>query len=109
MYIKKIHIENFKKFKGPFDLELNEDLNIIVGNNEAGKSTIIEAIFLALTGMFRGKYLRNELSQYLFNKDIVKDYISSVKAGNAQKPPKALIEVYFGGEDAPALFNGSHN
>lgn len=45
MYIKKIHIENFKKFKGPFDLELNEDLNIIVGNNEAGKSTIIEAIF----------------------------------------------------------------
>lgn len=109
MYVKKIHIENFKKFKGPFDLELNEDLNIIVGNNEAGKSTIIEAIFLALTGMFRGKYLRNELSQYLFNKDIVKDYISSVKAGNAQKPPKVLIEVYFGGEDAPALFNGSHN
>ena len=54
MYIKKIHIENFKKFKGPFDLELNEDLNIIVGNNEAGKSTVIEAIFLALTGMFRG-------------------------------------------------------
>lgn len=109
MYIKKIHIENFKKFKGPFDLELNEDLNIIVGNNEAGKSTIIEAIFLALTGMFRGKYLRNELSQYLFNKDIVNDYISSVNNGNAQKPPKILIEVYFGGEDAPALFNGSHN
>mgnify|MGYP004549493947 FL=1 len=109
MYIKKIHIENFKKFKGSFNLELNDDLNIIVGNNEAGKSTVIEAIFIALTGMFRGKYLRNELSQYLFNKDIVKDYISSVKAGNAQKPPKVLIEVYFGGKDAPALFNGSHN
>lgn len=109
MYIKKIHIENFKKFKGPFDLELNEDLNIIVGNNEAGKSTVIEAIFLALTGMFRGKYLRNELSQYLFNKEIVNDYISSVNTGNAQKPPKILIEVYFGGNDAPALFNGSHN
>lgn len=109
MYIKKIHIENFKKFKGPFDLELNEDLNIIVGNNEAGKSTVIEAIFLALTGMFRGKYLRNELSQYLFNKEIVNDYIASVNTGNAQNPPKILIEVYFGGNDAPALFNGSHN
>lgn len=109
MYIKKIHIENFKKFKGPFDLELNEDLNIIVGNNEAGKSTVIEAIFLALTGMFRGKYLRNELSQYLFNKEIVNDYIASVNTGNAQNPPKILIEVYFVGNDAPALFNGSHN
>lgn len=109
MYIKKIHIENFKKFKGTFDLELNDDLNIIVGNNEAGKSTVIEAIFLALTGLFRGKYLRNELSQYIFNKDIVNEYISSVNMGNAQKPPRVLLEVYFGGDDAPALFNGSHN
>lgn len=109
MHIKKIHIENFKKFKGSFDLELNDDLNIIVGNNEAGKSTIIEALFLALTGMFRGKYLRNDLSQYIFNKDIVNDYISSVNTGNAQKPPRVLIELYFGGDDTPALFKGTHN
>lgn len=33
MYIRKVHIENFKKFKGAFDLELNSDLNIIVGDN----------------------------------------------------------------------------
>lgn len=41
MYIRKIHIENFKKFKGSLDLEFNNDLNIIVGDNEAGKSNII--------------------------------------------------------------------
>lgn len=109
MYIRKIHIENFKKFKGSFDLEFNNDLNIIVGDNEAGKSTILEAIYLALTGMFRCRYLRNELSPYIFNKGVVDDYISSVKAGIAKDLPKVLIELYFEGEDAPAIFRGSHN
>lgn len=109
MYIRKIHIENFKKYRGSFDLELNKDLNIIVGDNEAGKSTIIEAVFLALTGMFRGKYLRNELSPYIFNKDVIDDYLCSVNSGNAQVLPKVLIEIYFDGDDVPAIFKGTHN
>jgi putative ATP-dependent endonuclease of OLD family len=51
MAIKKVIISNFKQFKDIFEIELNEDINILVGNNEAGKSTIIEAINLAFTGM----------------------------------------------------------
>ena len=109
MHIRKLHIENFKKFKGSFDLELSNDLNIIVGDNEAGKSTILEAIFLALTGIFRGRYIRNELSSYIFNKDIVDDYIESVKSGTAIRPPKVLVELFFAGDDAPAIFRGTYN
>ena len=48
MYIDKIKIVNFKSFEGEFELKLNRDLNIIVGDNEAGKSTILEAINLVL-------------------------------------------------------------
>jgi putative ATP-dependent endonuclease of OLD family len=55
MNISKFHIENFKLFKGSFDLTLNKSVNILVGNNEAGKSTIIEAIHLALTGLYNGE------------------------------------------------------
>jgi len=66
MNISRVKIENFKCFE-VFDLSLNDGLNILVGNNEAGKSTILEAIHLALTGLFNGKYLKNELTQYLFN------------------------------------------
>jgi putative ATP-dependent endonuclease of OLD family len=49
MYITKVNIENFKCYKGKFSLNLNQGINILVGNNEAGKSTILEAIHLALT------------------------------------------------------------
>ena len=38
-------------------------MNILVGDNNEGKSTILEAKHLCLTGIFRGKYLRNNLTQ----------------------------------------------
>ncbi|CAM3352522.1 AAA family ATPase [Paenibacillus taichungensis] len=41
MKIKKVKIQNFKSFYGEFVLELSEGMNILVGNNEAGKSTMI--------------------------------------------------------------------
>lgn len=109
MYISKIYIENFKLFKSSFELELNQGINILVGNNDAGKSTIIEAIHLALTGLYSGKYLKNELSQYIFNKEIIDEYIESLKKGNTpQKPPHILIEIFICGEDL-ALFEGNEN
>jgi putative ATP-dependent endonuclease of the OLD family len=109
MYISKVHIENFKIFKNSFDLSLNKGINILVGDNESGKSTIIEAIHLALTGMYDGKYLKNELSQYLFNNEIVAEYIQSLEQNNtAQLLPKIHIEVYIGGDDT-AEFEGDGN
>ena len=109
MNITKVHIENFKTFKGSFKLTLNKGVNILVGDNEAGKSTIIEAIHLALTGLYNGKYLRNELSQYVFNNEVVAEYIQGLEENNvAQSLPKILIEVFIEGEEA-AEFEGDGN
>jgi len=98
MYISKLVIQNFKIFKN-FSIELGQGLNILVGNNNAGKSTIIEAINLALTGMYSGKQIRNELTQYFFNKDVVDSYFENL---NSQKNTPVLpfikIEIYFDGE-----------
>lgn len=102
MNIKKLYIENYKCFKGPFEIEFIDGVNILVGNNEAGKSTILEAIHLALSGLINGHYLRNELSQYLFNNEAVIDFISKIKDGKHTDLPKIVIEVFFDG-DFPLL------
>jgi putative ATP-dependent endonuclease of OLD family len=107
--IKKLKITNFKCFKGEFQLEFNGSLNILVGNNEAGKSTILEAIHLALTGMLNGRYLKNELTQYLFNNEVVAKYLADLKTNKATIPPYIIIELYFGKEAIPLLMGDGNS
>lgn len=109
MKISKVYITNFKCFKGQFKFHLNDGINIIVGDNEAGKSTILEAIHLALTGLLNGKYLKNELTQYIFNNGVVAEYIQNLDEGKSPAIlPQILIEVFMAGEDL-AEFEGDGN
>lgn len=111
LYIKEVVIENFKCFKGQFKLKLNEGFNILVGDNETGKSTILEAIHLVLSGWMNGRYLKNELTQYLFNNEVVEEYLTKINDKEKQNDavlPFILIEVFIAGEDLP-LFQGDGN
>ncbi|WP_346678582.1 AAA family ATPase [uncultured Brachyspira sp.] len=107
MYIKKIKIQNFKCFKN-FELDLNKNINIIVGNNESGKSTLLEAIHLALTGVLDGKYLKNEINPYLFNMETTREYISSVNSKSIP-PPMIIIELYFDEQNGKSELSGDGN
>lgn len=78
MYITKVIIENHKIFKGKFVFEPNKGLNLLVGSNESGKPTIFESILLALAGMLNGRYLKNDLTQYLFNVEFENLFTCSV-------------------------------
>lgn len=110
MRISKVNIENYKCFQGKFTLEFNPQVNILVGNNESGKSTILEAINLALTGVLNGRYLKNELSPYLFNHQTVVSYIQSIsdESAETQAPPTIRIEVFFDSTES-ARFEGNGN
>ncbi|MBL4898652.1 MAG: AAA family ATPase [Colwellia sp.] len=47
MYISTILINNFRIFKG-FEIQLNAGLNVVVGENNSGKTALIDAIRLTL-------------------------------------------------------------
>jgi len=49
MIIKRLDITSFGKFSGKV-LEFSEGFNVIFGNNESGKSTVINFIFSMLYG-----------------------------------------------------------
>ncbi|NLH92573.1 MAG: AAA family ATPase [Atopobium sp.] len=63
--IQKVIIRGFKRIRGPLTIKLDKPLTILVGNNGAGKTTILEAVQLACTGQYRGESIRRALSQSL--------------------------------------------
>lgn len=86
-HIKSLHIEGFKKFVS-LDVEFNEHMNILVGENEAGKSTILDAIKTVLNQQYRNA--DKSILRDLLNKQIV----AAFEANPSVKTlPRILIEV----------------
>lgn len=108
LYITRVVVKNYRCLRTA-DVALNRELNILVGNNECGKSTLLEAINLALTGQLNGRPLAMELHPHIFNAGVVSDYISALKTKVAAAPPSVLIELYFADEDALAKLKGTNN
>lgn len=50
MYIKKLTLQNVKSFRGETVLELGSGVNFLVGDNNGGKSTVLEALLFLSEG-----------------------------------------------------------
>ncbi|PVE22714.1 ATP-dependent endonuclease [Microvirga sp. KLBC 81] len=108
MYISRVIVNNYRCLKTA-DIELNPGLNIVVGNNECGKSTLLEAIDLALTGQLNGRPIQTELHPHLFNSEAVATYINALIAKTPVAPPAILIELYFEDNSALTKLKGINN
>jgi len=102
-YIQKLKLHNFKRFKS-LSIYFDPDINIMIGDNESGKSSILSAINLVLSGS-KSKIEANGLES-LFNSDVIRDYLKSDKA--YERLPTLLIEVYLNEQHNPDL-NGNNN
>lgn len=85
-------------------------MNIIVGDNASGKSSLLEALTLALTGRVNGRWAQDELNPYWFNNKIVKQYFESLTTDSPLPPPEILIELYLSNDNDDLQYMlGVHN
>ncbi|WP_411960980.1 ATP-dependent nuclease [Pseudomonas mandelii] len=91
MLIESLRLINFKKFKDQ-TFAFNEDVNIFVGDNNAGKSTILEALEIVLNFQYRGRPFSSEFSPDLFNAETVAAFRASPKS--PADLPILVIEAY---------------
>lgn len=98
--IRKIKIRGYRIHKD-LTIEPNRRFNLIVGANESGKSTLIEAVTLALTGRINGRGVSEELNPHWFNTTVVDEFISKRASGIPVSFPEISIELSF--EDVPEL------
>ncbi len=94
MHITKLVISNFKIFANE-TFDFNEDINILVGDNDSGKSTILEAIEIGLKCNYRGKSLYSELTPDLFNVEAVERFLASEQS--SAHLPEICIELFLEG------------
>jgi predicted ATP-dependent endonuclease of OLD family len=87
--VKKIKLHNFKRF-ADIEIPFDDQLNVLVGDNECGKSTILLALDLVLSGS-RSKVETLGL-QSLLNSGAVSEFLAGEKT--IDKLPKLWIEVY---------------
>lgn len=106
--LRKVLIKNYRVF-ADFQLDFSSGVNIIVGDNDAGKSTLLEAINLALTARLHGNPIVYELSPYLFNQAATQQYVKDLRAGRKPVPPEIVIEVYLDDIPSHATFLGNNN
>lgn len=101
--ISKIRLINYKRFTD-YTIEPNSRINILVGDNEAGKSSILEAIDLVASG--NPKKIEAIGIDRLLNIDAVNVFFKGAKTFD--NLPKIIIELYLNGEFDHTM-NGKNN
>lgn len=101
--IKSLVVSNFKKFPR-LELLFDEKRNILIGDNESGKSSLLLGIDLVLSGS-RSKVETIGL-ETLFHKTVVDEFLKGPKT--FANLPKLYIEAYLSDEKNPDI-NGKNN
>lgn len=107
--IEKVRIKGYRKFRD-ITVYPHPTFNILVGENEAGKSTLLEALGLALTGRVSGRPAGEELNPYWFNREVVAEFFAQRSEGLPVAPPEISIEVFLADRDEfQRNLHGAHN
>ena len=112
MKIEKLIIKNYKIFND-ITIQMNNDVNIFVGENDSGKTTILEALSIVLTGKLNGGAIISRLNPDWFNFEERKKYKESLGSPTPSDLPMIMIEAYLGnlndGDIHLKKYEGSNN
>lgn len=97
--ITKIKLFNFKRFHY-FTVEFDDKLNLLIGDNESGKSSILQAIDLVISGS-RNKIETIGLENLLCS-EVVKQFLNSDR--KYENLPKLEIELFLNEQHNPDVF-----
>lgn len=85
MYIKDLKINNFRSYNN-LEIDFENTINILVGDNAQGKTNLLEAIYFLALGKSLRNYLKDDLIQW--NKQYFYLKGSIIEKGN-----KSIIEI----------------
>lgn len=97
--IETLRVKGFRILRD-FEWNVQAGVNILVGANSAGKSTVLEAIELVTRGNLNGVRAANALAPDWFNVEVVAEFFIKLQSGQTPEIPEILITAVFA--DAPS-------
>jgi len=101
--ITRLKLHNFRRFR-KFDVAFNNEMNLLIGDNESGKSSILKSLDLVMSGS-RSKVETLGLES-LMNTDAIREFLAGGKT--YKDLPVMWVEVYLNEQNNPDL-NGRNN
>lgn len=101
--IERLVLSNFKKFDS-LEIEFDQELNLLIGDNEAGKSSVLLALELVMGGS-RSKVETIGI-ETLLNADAVRAF--QVGPCTVDRLPQVFVEAFLSADRKPGL-NGANN
>ncbi len=93
-----------------FALDFTPGLNVLVGGNDVGENTLLDAVRLALTARLADRWLESVLSPpYLVNQQATDQYVAEVRAGRDPPLPEIIVDLFPRRRRTPAALQGTNN
>ena len=109
MIVERLIVKGYKLLED-LDINLNQDMNIFVGENDSGKSSVLEALQIATRGRLNRITIDNLISPNIFSKSNRDAYLGAIHEGKDSLLPEIVIEVYFSDpEKNYSLLRGTNN
>ncbi|MBJ9729141.1 MULTISPECIES: ATP-dependent nuclease [Burkholderia cepacia complex] len=102
--IKKLILKNFKRYK-TLEIEFDADLNILIGGNEAGKSSVLQALDLVMSAS-RSKVESIGLES-LFNAACIEEFMRGKR--QIENLPTMFVEAHLEGFTDHELNGKNHD
>ena len=102
--ITRVKLHNFKKYRD-LSIKLDQKLNLFVGENEAGKSSILSAIDLAISGS-RHKVEKIGIEK-LFNSEVIAEFLAGER--KYENLPGLYVELWLNEQNNPDLNGKQHS
>ena len=92
-------------------IAVNPNLNIFIGDNDSGKSTILEAIQILLTGKLNNISFERQLKASLFNHEIREKFKEKIRNSSKydDELPSIILEAYFTDDGLHSEYKGTNN
>jgi predicted ATP-dependent endonuclease of OLD family len=97
MYLSKFRVENYKSFRDSGEIEFKPGINIIVGQNNSGKTALLEALVIGDVASKPHKSSEKPLKQYPWQNN------STEAETKAQQLPKINATIFMSPSELNAL------